>query len=106
MNQKTIDLIESLLTSDETVSPEVRDAILRAARAIVPKRKLINAKEAQEILGISRVTLREYVRRGLLEQVCFSSRKVRFDELAVRRLAYNGISGCHACNACTACNAS
>ena len=57
------------------------------------KRKLVSAKEAQAMLGISRPTLRAYVKRGVLEQVNFSSRKVRFDEQQVSRLVYLGVEG-------------
>ncbi len=91
MKQNTIDIIASLLASDETVSPEQKDAIMRATRQTTPKRKLINAKTACEILGISRPTLREYVRKGVLEQINISSRKVRFDEMQVSHLANCGI---------------
>ncbi|MBQ9367729.1 MAG: helix-turn-helix domain-containing protein [Victivallales bacterium] len=91
MKQQTSDLIASLLQSDETVTPEIRDYILRAMRQATPKRKLITAKGAMEVLGVSRPTLREYVKRGVLEQINISSRKVRFDEEEVSRLAYNGI---------------
>ena len=92
MKENTRQLIISVLGNDETVTPEVRDAVIRAATMTVPKRKLINAKEACEILGISRPTLREYAKRGVLEQINVSSRKVRFDEMAVNRLAYHGLN--------------
>ena len=92
MKQDTIDLITRLLDSDETVTPEMRDFVLRATRQSVPKRKLISAKAAMELLGISRPTLREYVKHGVLEQVNVSSRKVRFDEQEVSRLAYGGLN--------------
>ena len=91
MKQQTSDLIASLLQSDETVTPEIRDYILRAMRQATPKRKLITAKGAMEVLGVSRPTLREYVKRGVLKQINISTRKVRFDEEEVSRLAYNGI---------------
>ena len=57
----------------------------------MPKRNLIDAWTAQEILGVSRATLRSYVKNGLLTQINISSRKVRFDEDEVRRLAYEGM---------------
>ena len=92
MKQQTSDLIASLLASDETVSPEMRDYLLKAMRQSVPKRKLISAKEAMALLDVSRPTLRDYVKRGVLEQVNLSARKVRFDEQEVVRLAYSGIN--------------
>ena len=91
MKQHTVELITGLLASDETVSPEMRDYVLKAMRQPAPKRKLISAKEAMALLDVSRPTLREYVKRGVLEQVNLSARKVRFDEQEVARLAYSGI---------------
>ena len=91
MKENTKQLIISVLGNDETVTPEVRDAVLRAATMTMPKRKIINAKEACNILDISRPTLREYVRKGVLEQINVSSRKVRFDEVQVSHLANCGM---------------
>ena len=91
MKQQTRDLIASLLQSDETVTPEKRDYILRAMRQATPIRRVISAKGAMKVLGISRPTLREYAKRGVLEQINISTRKVRFDEEEVNRLAYKGI---------------
>lgn len=91
MKKETMELIGKVLMSDESVSPEMRDYILKAAQKSVPKRRLLTAKEAQEVLGISRVTLREYARKGALSQINISSRKVRFDEQEVYRLAYSGL---------------
>ena len=92
MKETTIDLIRTVLRSDETVPPEHLDSILKACRQTAVRRKLIGAKTAMEILQISRPTLREYVRKGLLEQINFSPRKVRFDEAEVQRLSYSGTS--------------
>lgn len=43
-----------------------------------------------ELLGISRPTLRAYVRQGLLTQINISSRKVRFAQEQVEQLASYG----------------
>lgn len=43
-----------------------------------------------ELLGISRPTLRAYVRQGLLTQINLSSRKVRFAQEQVEQLASYG----------------
>ena len=93
MKTTTIELIRNVLMGDETVPPEMMDYILKAAQKAVPRRKLMTAKEAQEVLGISRVTLRDYARKGALSQINISSRKVRFDEQEVYRLAYSGLDG-------------
>ena len=44
-----------------------------------PKRKLISAKAAMEMLQVSRPTLRQYAKDGLIHQINISSRKIRFD---------------------------
>ena len=61
MKETTIDLIRTVLRSDETVPPEHLDSILKACRQTAVRRKLIGAKTAMEILQISRPTLREYI---------------------------------------------
>ena len=54
------------------------------------RREVITAKKAMELLGISRPTLRAYVRQGLLTQINISSRKVRFAQEQVEHLASYG----------------
>ena len=54
------------------------------------RREVITAKKAMELLGISRPTLRAYVRQGLLTQINISSRKVRFALEQVEQLASYG----------------
>ena len=54
------------------------------------RREVITAKRAMELLGISRPTLRAYVRQGLLTQINISSRKVRLAQELVEQLASYG----------------
>ena len=54
------------------------------------RREVVTAKRAMELLGISRPTLRAYVRQGLLTQINISSRKVRFAQEQVEQLASYG----------------
>ena len=90
MKENTIELIRTLLSSDETVSQELTDNILRLCRKPVVRRSLIGAKKFMEILQISRPTLRAYVKSGALTQINYSPRKVRFDEEEVRNFSYSG----------------
>ena len=90
MKENTIELIRTLLSSDETVSQELADNILRLCRKPVVRRSLIGAKKVMEILQISRPTLRAYVKSGTLTQINYSPRKVRFDEEEVRNFSYSG----------------
>ena len=93
MTQSTIDAIQALLRSDTTVSEEQAKGILRCCKQTTARRHLINARNAMSILGdISRPTLRAFVKQGYLQQINFSSRRVRFDADEVQRLANNGAS--------------
>ena len=93
MKQETIDVVRSILTADETVTKDKLESVLRNLRqTTAPHRHLIGAKQAMEILGVSRPTLRSYVKQGFINQIAFSTRKVRFDEDEVRCFADNGVS--------------
>ena len=73
-------MIRTILSGDETVTVEHADNILRSCKQPTVRRHLVNAKKAMEILGISRPTLRAYVKGGYLKQIKLSQRKIRFDE--------------------------
>ena len=90
MTDVTLNTIQALLKADTTVTEEQAKIILRSCKQTNVRRHLINAREAMTILGVSRPTLRAYVKQGFLEQVNFSSRKARFDYEAVQRFANNG----------------
>lgn len=98
MKASILEVIGNVLSADDSITTEQRDAILRSCRQNVPKRKLIGAKVGLEILGISSPTLRSYVANGQLEQVNFSSRRVRFniDASHVKVLCHG--SGARRCN--------
>ncbi len=90
MTEVTLNTIQALLKADNTVTEEEAKCIIRSCKQSNTRRHLINAREAMEILGVSRPTLRSYVKQGQLEQVNFSSRKARFDFEEVQRFANNG----------------
>ena len=93
MTESTINTIQAILKADTTVSEEQAASILRCCKQTTVRRRLINAREAMAILGgISRPTLRALVKRGVLQQINFSSRKARFDYAEVQRFANNGAS--------------
>ena len=92
MKETTITLVRTVLTGDDTVSREQLENVMHACKQVVVRRNLINAKQAMGILQISRPTLLAYVKNGVLTQINFSSRKVRFDEAEVRNLAYRGVT--------------
>ena len=98
MKTETINVVRSILTADETVSNEKLESVLRNMRQTTAQhRHLIGARQAMEILGVSRPTLRAYVKQGFISQIGFSSRKVRFDEDEIRRFADNGAPSTISC---------
>ncbi len=78
-----------MLDGDSGVTTQEKEQILKACR-MKQRREVITAKKAMELLGISRPTLRAYVRQGLLPQINISSRKVRFAQEQVEQLASYG----------------
>ena len=78
MKQTTESLIRAILSGDNTVTEDQTEKVLRVCKQPQDHRTLIGAKEAMAILGVSRPTLRAYVKRGLIDQIAFSSRKLRF----------------------------
>ena len=96
MKQETIDVVRSILTADETVTKDKLESVLRNLRQTTAQhRHLIGARQAMELLGVSRPTLRSYMKQGFISQISFSSRKVRFDEEEIRIFAENGAPQSH-----------
>ena len=96
MKQETIDVVRSILAADETVTKDKIESVLRNLRQTTTQhRHLIGARQAMEILGVSRPTLRSYMKQGFISQISFSSRKVRFDEEEIRIFAENGAPQSH-----------
>ena len=91
MKSTTLDMIRTILSGDETVSGEHADSILRSCKLPTVRRHLVSAKKAMEILGISRPTLRAYVKNGCLTQIKLSQRKIRFDEDELLHFANAGM---------------
>ena len=92
MKQTTESLIRAILSGDNTVTEDQTEKVLRACKLPQDHRTLIGAKEAMAILGISRPTLRAYVKRGIVDQIAFSTRKLRFDAETIHRLADRGMT--------------
>ena len=91
MKETTQSLIRAILSGDNTVTEDQTEQVLRFCKQPQDHRTLIGPKEAMAILGISRPTLRSYVKRGLIDQIAFSSRKLRFDADTIHRLADKGV---------------
>lgn len=97
MTSQTLSIIKAALNGDPTLSSAHRKTILRScnsprdeeAMRSAPDR-LLSAKEASAILGISKRTLFRYVRRGLLHPVKLSPRTVRFTAEDIESLCTKG----------------
>lgn len=92
MKEMTESLIRAILSGDNTVTEDQAEKVLRFCKKPQDHRSLIGPKEAMAILGVSRPTLRAYVKRGLVDQIAFSSRKLRFDAETIHRLADKGVT--------------
>ena len=90
MTPETIVTIRALLKADASVTEEQAASIISCCKQKSVRRNLINAREAMVILGVTRPTLRAYVKQGRLNQINISSRKVRFDADEVQHFANNG----------------
>ena len=90
MQETTLTLIQKILEGDNSVCDQQMNLILRACKTAMPKRRVIQAKEAMQILNCSRPTLRRFVHQKILTQINISSRKIRFDLDEVERLATEG----------------
>ncbi|MEA4862238.1 MAG: helix-turn-helix domain-containing protein [Victivallaceae bacterium] len=88
MQNATIATVELMLKADPDVTDDQARAIIGACRAPTIRRKLINARVACEILGVSRPTLARLASSGKLTVVRPTPRKTRFDLAEVERLAY------------------
>ena len=79
MKSSTIDAITTLAKADPETTPAIVNAIIRACKSpTTERRRMITAREAMEILGISRPTLRGLAQSGKLQQVRPTPRKTRF----------------------------
>lgn len=87
MKKQTLAIVKAALESDDTVTEAERMVLLRKAPV---KKKMLNARQAMEILNVSRNSLRAYVKAGKLDEIRLSPRKIRFIEEQVCRLAYEG----------------
>lgn len=87
MKRQTMAIVRAALDSDETVTDAERMALLRNQPV---RKKVLNARQAMDILKVSRNSLRAYVRAGKLDEIRLSARKIRFPEEQVCRLAYEG----------------
>ena len=86
--------IKVMINNDPTATPEQRQAILSALKGTDPNRKpkLITRKQAAEILDCSTKTIDRYIAAGLIREIKFTQRRIRFDEAEIIRFAREGVA--------------
>ena len=92
MRPETITSIKMLAAADPEATPEQVQHIVRVCRATVHHRELIDSKTARAILGVSKVTMCNWVRNCKLHPVRVSSRIYKYDKNEIEGIAY----GCNA----------
>ncbi|VGO12625.1 hypothetical protein PDESU_01178 [Pontiella desulfatans] len=88
MKPATLELMETILATDDTLSPnDTRDIITYLkTRAVHPG----TIDQAAEILGVCPGTVRRYAKAGLLTPIRITARNVQYDLNEVERLANTG----------------
>lgn len=92
MKTATIITIETIMEADRTIPKTKREKVMdilldRAPEPPAKKKKLINTREAAEIIGIHPVTLRNLAQKGTIPVIRFSARKLRYDQEAIEAYA-------------------
>lgn len=94
MQTGNAEVIKMMVKNDPTIPDETRkeifDALSRQGGGKKPK--LITRKQAAEILACSTKTIDRYIERGLIQEIRFTQRRIRFDEAAIIRLAREGVA--------------
>ena len=92
ISDATKKIVEAAILADTGVTTEDKSRIRSALNGTVERQRMLTPKEAMELLGgITRRTLFQYERRGLIHGVRHSQRYVRFPASEVERLAYEGM---------------
>jgi excisionase family DNA binding protein len=92
MKPETQLAIRMLLIADATVDAAKRSEVLAACSRVQRQhRKLVAVGKAAELLGCHPKTVERYARKGLLGQVRFSPRKIRYDLDEVEAFARDGM---------------
>lgn len=85
MKAATVITIETVLEADRSIPKtkreQVMDILLDRNPSSTPRKKdQITAKQAAESIGVHVVTLRRYVKQGLVKEIRITDRKIRFDK--------------------------
>ena len=92
MKAATLITIETILEADRSVPKAKREKVMdilldRAPEPPPKKKKLINTRQAAEIIGVHPVTLRKLAQKGTIPVIRYSARKLRYDLDAIEAYA-------------------
>lgn len=84
---------QAIISAVLTAPPDRLDRIFRACTTRPDRRRLGTVRQAAAILDCHPRTVQRYARRGMLNPIRITCRRVRFDLAQVERLATEGV--CH-----------
>ena len=90
ISERAKKIIEVALQAEVNLTKDEKSQFDRLLAGGVAKVRLLSAKEACAILGISRRTLARYEETGSVHAIRQSSRHLRFDADEIEHLAYLG----------------
>ena len=91
MTPTTIEAITAIVKNDPTTTEEEKKLIRSLVNGPNARRKkMINRKEAMQLLAVSAPTLRKLIKSGKISEIKISSRKSRFDYEQVVAFLENG----------------
>lgn len=88
--EATIETVRTIIDAEPAFTAEQRKAAVAALKRPDAKRRLINSREARELLAISRPTLGAHVKAGRLHPVNYTPKRRRFFLDEVETLRYYG----------------
>ena len=91
MTETTKKILEAAFLADQTATEEERTAfkqLVNGGRG--DKKTMIPTRQACEMLGCTRQTLRAYELKGRIKAVRISARRVRFDKAEIEGLLTEG----------------
>lgn len=81
-----------LLSADESATNEDKAALVRALAGNVPRRELLTARQAGELLGCCTRSIQNWGREGKLTPIKFGRRRIRWDKREVEAVAAQGFT--------------
>ena len=91
MQEQTRKYIELALAGDPTIDQPMKKKALKLLEGRSEHRRLITTKRACELLSCHPLTLRRMEKRGHIQAIRYSARRLRWDESQILEFANCGI---------------